>query len=275
MPVTPKGWLEDNRANWDARAKLHLDTPEYDLTAWREGKGNLSPIEHAELPDFRGKRVLHLQCHYGRDSLVFAQNGAAEVVGVDFSPVAITQARVIADELGFADHAHFVECNVYDTLDHIEGEFDLVFTSWGTIYWLPDLGPWGRVVAGALRKGGQFYIADAHPAAFILDDETPEPDGRPGWFMPYFNDEVFTEDQGQDYAGENARLPGRDHGWNHPLSETLCALTDNGMALNWVHEHDAIVWPMFQRLVKSNDRMWRWPDKRWFPLSWSCLATKS
>lgn len=274
MERVPDGWLDANRDNWDARAKLHLSTPEYDLGPLKDGTASLSDIEHAELPDFRGKRVLHLQCHYGRDTLVFAQNGAAEVVGVDFSPKAIAQAREIAEELGYGDRAKFIECNVYDTLDHIEGQFDLVFTSWGTINWLPDLGPWGQVVAGALKPGGQFYIADGHPAAFILDDLKPEADGRPGWFMPYFNDEVFREEQGQDYAGDNARLPGTDYCWNHPISETLGALWDAGLVVDRMREHDRIVWQMFNMLERGEDGMWRWPDKRWFPLSWSALAHK-
>lgn len=274
MAETPKGWLEANRANWDARARLHLDTPEYDLTPLREGRANLCPMEHAELPDFKGKRVLHLQCHYGRDSLVFLQDGAAEVVGVDFSPVAIAQARDIAEELGYGDRARFVECNVYDALDHIDGVFDLVYVSWGTIAWLPDLTGWARVVEGALKPGGRFYYADAHPAPFVLDDLTPEPDGRPGWFMPYFNDEVFTEAQGEDYAGDNARLPGTDHSWNHPISETLGALWDAGMVIDRINEHDSIVWPMFKMLVKGEDGMFRWPDKRWFPLSLTIQAHK-
>jgi len=165
-----------------------------------------------------------------------------------------------------------VECNVYDTLDHISGSFDLVYVSWGTIGWLPDLQGWARVVAGALKPGGRFYFADAHPAPLILDDETPEPDGRPGWFMPYFNDEVFVDENSLDYAGDNALLPGTDYAWNHPMSETLGALWDAGMIIDRINEHDSIVWPMFKMLVKDDDGMFQWPDKRWFPLSLSIQA---
>src|SRR5690242_1833142 len=121
FPVTAtEDWLETNRANWDERVAYHLDAPSYDLRALRDGRGRLHPIEGRELGDVRGKRILHLQCHFGRDTLTLAQQGA-EVVGLDFSKLAIKAAETLAAELGLSNRATFVEANVYDAPRVLEG----------------------------------------------------------------------------------------------------------------------------------------------------------
>jgi 2-polyprenyl-3-methyl-5-hydroxy-6-metoxy-1,4-benzoquinol methylase len=104
-------WREANRANWDERVRVHLNGPGYDLSDLRAGRGRLHAIEEAELGPVDGLRVLHLQCHFGRDGLTLAQRGA-EVVGLDFSHAAIEAANVLAAELGLAERARFVEADL-------------------------------------------------------------------------------------------------------------------------------------------------------------------
>jgi len=269
-------WSRANRANWDERVGVHLGPGGYDLTDLRAGRGRLNAIEEAELPPVVGRRVLHLQCHFGQDSLCLAQRGAT-VVGLDFSSAAIISARALADELGLADRTQFVQADVYDTTTAIPlpHGFDLVFVTWGAITWLPDIARWARIVAAMLRPGGQLYLAEGHPVAYVFDDETRLADGRPGFFAPYFLREPIIGDDPRDYADSQARLVhARTYNWIHPIGVLVTNLIGAGMTLDWLHEHDAVTWRMFACLVEDAAGLYRWPDKSWLPLAFSLLTTR-
>jgi len=271
----PPDWRSANRANWDERVAVHLGERGYDLSALRAGRGILNPIEEAELGPVNGLRILHLQCHFGADSLTLAQRGAAEVVGLDFSPAAIAAARRLATELGFADRVRFVEADVYDAPRAIPEprSFDLVYVTWGTIAWLPDVAAWARIVAQFLRPGGVFYFADGHPAAFVFDDAERQPNEMPGFFAPYFASEPLVTDDPRDYADPAARLiHARQYNWIHPLGTVVTALIASGLTLSWLHEHDSVPWCMFDILVEDAAGQYHWPDRPWLPLSFSLKA---
>jgi SAM-dependent methyltransferase len=243
---------------------------------WGGGRRRLNAIEEAELPSVGARRVLHLQCHFGRDSLCLAQRGA-EVVGLDFSPAAISAARGLADEVGLAERARFVLGDVYAAPQVVPPPhgFDLVFVTWGAITWLPDIVRWAGVVAAMLRPGGQLYLAEGHPAAYVFDDEARTADGRPGFFAPYFSPEPILSDDPRDYIDREARLVNaRCYSWIHPLGVLVSSLIGAGMTLEWLHEHDAVTWRMFECLVAGADGSFRWPDKPWLPLAFSLLATR-
>ncbi|MFB2586270.1 class I SAM-dependent methyltransferase [Herbiconiux liukaitaii] len=274
-PVDVRGgdWLDDNRATWNERVPLHLEGDFYDSSALLAGRGRLLELEEEALarrfPDgFEGLRVLHLQCHFGADTLVFAQRGA-EVVGLDFSQPAITAARELAATAGLADRARFVVANLYDARHLLPqpGSFDLVYTSWGTIGWLPDVAEWARIVAWFLKPGGRFFFADSHPAAWVFDDAGPGE--LPRFAYPYDDGGVATvEEQQGDYADESAVLENpRTWEWTHPLSSTLGGLLDAGLRLDRLGEHYELPWRMFHPLVRGDDGLWRWPERRWLPLA--------
>jgi len=266
-------WQALNRANWDERVPVHLGS--YSLAPLRAGHGRLNAIEEAELGPVAGLRVLHLQCHFGADTLSLAQRGAV-VTGVDFSAPAIDAARTLAAELGLA--ARFVLSDVYgapQALPEHRG-FDLVYTTWGTTTWLPDIGRWAEVVAGFLRPGGALYFADAHPTAYVFDDMAgTDAESRPGWFVPYFAREPLILDDPTDYADPAAHMANqRQVNWLHPLGDTLAALQGAGLRLEWLREHPRIAWQMFRCLVLDADGMWTWPDKPWLPLAMSLRAVR-
>jgi SAM-dependent methyltransferase len=271
-----RDWRALNRANWDERVGVHLGSPDYDLAPLRAGRGKLNPIEEAELGEVRDLEVLHLQCHFGADTLCLAQRGA-RVTGLDFSRPAIAEAGNLADELGLADRARFVCADLYDAPAAIgrPAAFDLVYVTWGTTVWLPDIRRWADVVAHFLKPGGRLYYADDHPAALVFDNETKLPDGRPGYFMPYLEGKPLITDDGLDYADPEARLANATNvSWLHPVSSLVGGLIDAGLSLDWLHEHAQLPWQMFQVLVKREDGDWHWPDKRWLPLALSLQATK-
>ncbi len=270
-------WRALNRANWDERVPIHLAAPIYDPAPLRAGLARKNAIEEAELGTVDGLRLLHLQCHFGRDTLILAQRGAT-VVGLDFSPPAIMAARALAEELGFADRARFVEADLYDAPDAIRepASFDRVYVTWGAICWLPDIAGWARIVAHFLRPGGSLYLAEGHPAALVFDDAVSQPDGRPGFFLPYFHSEPLVLEDATDYADPDARLTNaRTCQWIHPIGAVVTALISAGLRLDWLHEHDAITWRMFRCLIEGPDGLYRWPDKPWLPLAYSLQATRS
>ena len=269
-------WREANRANWDQRVALHLAPGGYDLTALRAGNDRLNPIEEAELGSVDGLRLLHLQCHFGHDSLIMAQRGAV-VTGLDFSGEAIRTARRLAEELGLADRARFVEADLYAAPQALPepASFDRVYVTWGAINWLPDIAGWARVVAHFLRPGGALYLCDQHPAMYVFDDATATPDGRPGWYWPYFAREALIEEVTRDNFGRRVALGAADHVWAHPRGAIVTSLIEAGLTLRWLHEHDAIAWPAFSCLVEGGPGLWRWPDRPWLPLSFSLWAERA
>ena len=272
-------WLDDNRSNWDERVPVHLASDFYDQEPLRRGEGVLDPIARAGIdrlyPDgLDGVRVLHLQCHFGSDTLSLVNHGAT-VVGLDFSRPAVEEARRMAGELDVADRARFVEANVYDAR-HILPEpesFDLVFTTWGTIGWLPDVAEWARIVAWFLKPGGRLFFADGHPAAFVFDGDGG-PGGLPGFAFPYAKPDAIEFDDPSDYADPDARIEhAKTWEWMHPLDEVMGALRDAGLSIDAFTEHFQLPWQIFPVTVPVGQGMFSWPVERWLPLSYELVAS--
>jgi SAM-dependent methyltransferase len=253
--------FEINRRNWEDRVAIHLrdTTGFYNIKGFIAGEDTLTPIEAAEIGDVRGKRLLHLQCHFGLDTLSLARRGA-DVTGLDISPSAITAARDLARQVDLP--ARFVEGNVYDAPTLTPGPFDIVFTTWGTINWLPDIRRWAQTIAAVLAPGGCFYFADGHPYTLMLEEVegrlfvVPRPQSTP---------DAPTEDGGDDdlttYTGDPTPLVNTASStWTHSLSGILTALLDAGLAIEMVREHDAAPWAFFNMTVRGPDRLYRLPE---------------
>jgi SAM-dependent methyltransferase len=271
-------WLDTNRAQWDERVPVHVASPMYDQSALLAGVGRLFHVEESELPrvapdGWEGLRVLHLQCHFGADTLVLAQRGAT-VVGIDFSEPAILEARALAERTGLTERARFVHANVYDARHMLPepDSFDVVYTTWGTIGWLPDTAEWARIIAWFLKPGGRLYFADGHPAAFVFESRG-EP--LPAFAYPYAEPDPVVIDEQGTYADETARFEHtRTWEWMHPLGETVTRLIDAGLRLDFLHEHYSVPWRMFDELVHREGEGWGWPAQQWLPLGMSLGATK-
>jgi SAM-dependent methyltransferase len=269
-------WRAINRARWDEAVGIHLGPGGYDLSDLRAGQGQMNAIEEDELGPVAGRRVLHLQCHFGRDTLILAQRGAT-VVGLDFSAPAIAAAQDLARELGLDSRARFVRSDLYDARAAIPepASFDLVYVTWGAINWLPDIAEWARIIAHFLKPGGALYLAEAHPGAYVFDDAAEGMNGMPGVFAPYFQAGPVEVDNPRDYVDPNARLANsRTLEFIHPLGSIIGGLLDAGLRLEWFHEHAAVTWRMFAMLVEDERGLFRWPDKPWLPLAFSLRASK-
>lgn len=261
-----------NRANWDERVAVHLRSAFYDVEGFRRGETDLGPIEVAEIGDIAGLRVAHLQCHFGMDTMYLARRGA-RVTGLDFSANAIAAARALATETGSS--ADFVEGDLYDAPPLLgSGVYDLVFTSWGTIIWLPDIVRWAQVVATLLKPGGRLYFLDGHPAARALDQDDADAPIQPRY--AYFRDAPIEFDVQGSYADRDAVFTHtRTVEWDHPLGAIVDALLAAGMRLTALREHDAAAWQMWPCLVEGPDGLWRMPAGRPnLPLSLTIEAVK-
>jgi SAM-dependent methyltransferase len=262
-----------NRAWWDGVVEAHVNSPMYLTQAFRAGGDTLHPIESAEIGDVAGKTLVHLQCHFGLDTLSLARRGA-KVAGLDFSANALAQARRLAEEAGI--DARFVESNVYDAAKALGETYDIAYVTWGAINWLPDLDRWARVVAAILKPGGFLYLLEGHPYALVLDQKTAEEPLTPGW--PYFaHTAPQVIDQDGTYADRDAKLVHtRTHEWAHPISEILGALIGAGLTIEMFHEHERLAWQLWPCLEYDGNRMYRLPEgKPPLPLSFSIKARKA
>jgi 2-polyprenyl-3-methyl-5-hydroxy-6-metoxy-1,4-benzoquinol methylase len=262
-----------NRRSWDERAAIHArdTTGFYALDRFRAGENPLNGIEAAELGDVRGKRVLHLQCHIGLDTLRLARLGAV-VTGLDFSSAAVEAARGLARGTGL--QADFVEGTVDEAPRLTPGPFDLVFTTWGVLCWLPDIRNWARVVASVLAAGGELYCADAHPGFSMLEEVA-------GRLVPTYDfqtpaDRPLEFKDATTYTGDPTILTHQSmREWIHPLSAILGALIDAGLTITMFREHENLPWQAVPMLVPTPEQRWRLPDGHpRVPLSFSVRARK-
>lgn len=220
---------QSNRELWDGWTELHEGSNFYDLEGFRAGASSLNQLELDELGDVTGKSLLHLQCHFGLDTLSWARLGA-RVTGVDFSERAVELARSLAAELELP--ARFVHTDVYDLAGILEDRFDIVYTSYGVLWWLPDLRPWASLIAELLEPGGVFYMAEFHPFLNLLDDDGRGPVGS------YFSSAgPMRYAATGSYAAPDAGEEHECFGWAHSISEILSALDEAGLELEFFHEH--------------------------------------
>lgn len=242
-----------NRAMWDEIAPVHLAAYN-EVALLREGAEILDEIELREIGDVSGRRMLHLQCHIGTDSLAWVRHGAI-VTGLDFSSESIACANRLKEELGL--HARFVHANVYDARSAIDETFDIVYTSKGVLCWLRDLDEWGRIVAHFLKPGGTFYLMESHPILNPLD-ETPS--GEISFVYPYFHrDEPTAWSDQADYADSDYIRHGPTYEWDWTVADIVNALLCAGLRIELLGEYDRLFYRRFPSMETEDDRWFQLP----------------
>jgi SAM-dependent methyltransferase len=256
-------YFEANKVLWNQRTAVHKDSSFYDVAGFKAGVNTLTPIELNEVGDVKGKSLLHLQCHFGLDTMSWSRLGA-KCTGIDLSDDAIKLAKELNEELKL--DAKFICCNVYDL--HPQNKesskvsppsgggdlewaaFDIVFTSYGTIGWLPDLDKWAEIISFYLKPGGIFYIAEFHPVIWMFDDEFTH--------IKYYYDNrevIVTENYGT-YTNRKAHITGKEYGWNHSISEVVNALIKQGLQIQQLNEFMYSPYPNFSNTVPGEDGQW-------------------
>jgi 2-polyprenyl-3-methyl-5-hydroxy-6-metoxy-1,4-benzoquinol methylase len=265
-----------NRANWDDRVPIHEGA--YGVEAFAD-PDHRSDVVRDDLPaltpwlpggSLAGLDVCHLQCHIGTDTVSLAREGA-RVTGVDFSPPALASAAALAERLGV--EVTWVETDVLDARAAVTGDFDVVYTSIGTICWLADLDRWAAQVAALLRPSGVFYIRDGHPALYALDEDADELVTR----YRYFPDGTAQQwDDPGTYLGEGTVAHPRTYEWPHPLSEIVNALLGAGLRIRRLDEGRTLPWQFSPRMEPTGDGSWAWPEteRDRLPTTYTIVATR-
>ena len=247
------------RRNWNERTPIHAASDFYDVAGFRTGRITLTDIETSELGPVDGKSILHVQCHFGMDTMSWARLGAT-ATGVDISDAAIDLARELNDELGTG--VRFIRSNVYDLPEVLDEQFDVVYTGVGAICWLPDLDAWAAVIARFLKPGGTFYMLDVHPMSLVFD-AVQGPDGKTDLrpVYSYFPDPAGILDDGErpTYAGATPiRTPVYE--WQHSLSEVVNALLRAGLTIEFLNEFPVAPYRAFPQM-RHRDGWWRLPER--------------
>lgn len=261
-------YLQANQQLWNEWTTLHEQAPRYKVAAFKAGASTLRPVERAELTDVMGKTLLHLQCHFGLDTLSWARTGAI-VTGVDLSDRPIDLARSLSAELNIP--ATFVCSDLFDLSNRLSGQFDIVFTSYGVLNWLNDLKAWAAIIAHFLKPGGVFYMVEFHPFSRVFDSDSPELKVTNPY---YFTEERFRFAAQGSYAAEGSVLF-HGYNWNHSLSEIFNALIGAGLQIQFFNEFPFTLRERIAGMVQREDGLWRLTSQHGMvPLLFSLRARK-
>lgn len=236
-------YIAINQALWNAKTPYHVASAFYDNEAFINGAQTLKEPELQLLGDVSGLRILHLQCHFGQDSLSLARMGAS-ITGVDFSEEAIANARKLNEQLGLG--CTFICADVYNLPEELNGQFDIVFTSYGTIVWLPSITKWAKSIARCLKPGGRFVFAETHPLAMMYDDNFK------GILYSYFNRGYIEETEQGTYADRSANIMLPSVTWNHTMADVVQSLINEGLAITQLHEYDYSPHEAFGNMVETS-----------------------
>jgi len=267
--LTLTDYTNSNRVHWNARTAVNA--ARYDIAGFKVGKSTLNPIELEELNDVAGKSMLHLQCHFGLDTLSWARLGA-HVTGVDFSDDAIALAERLTQETGL--DARFICTDIYKLTQVLEDKFDIIYTSGGVLFWLSDLGQWAKIIAHFLKPGGILYLQEEHPFLNVFDDSDDVTELHTCY--PYFHTGQPIRIEGfLPFSDPAANQRSVEYSWSFSFSDILNALIAAGLRLDYLHEFSHGSNRRFPFMVQSEEGRWRWKDAtNNIPLTFSLQATK-
>lgn len=259
-------YLKTNKDSWNKRTEVHYDSAFYDNENFKKHGNSLNEIELEFLQNIEGKKILHLQCHFGQDSISLSKLGA-EVTGVDLSDVAIEKAQNLAKEMNV--DTQFICSDIYNLPKRLNEKFDFVFSSYGTVGWLPDSNKWAEVISRFLKPGGKFVFAEFHPVVWMFDDNLEKIAYR------YFNSEPIIETDQGTYTDSDKEISETSITWNHSLSEVFNSLKNNGLRVEEFKEYDYSPYNCFQNMIEFEVKKFRFEhlDNK-IPMVYSLVAIK-
>lgn len=240
-----ENYIEINKQSWNSRLESHLRSDFYDLDGFLRGDSSLNDIELKLLGDIKGKNILHLQCHFGQDTISLARLGA-NVTGVDLSDKSIEKAKELSKKTQTS--VTFICCNIYELPQYLDKQFDIIFTSYGTIGWLPDLDKWASIISNYLKPNGKFVFAEFHPVVWMFDDDFKKIEYN------YFKSDAIIEIENGTYADRDANFTLESVTWNHAMSEVVNSLIKNGLEINSLDEFDYSPYNCFNKMAEIEEK---------------------
>ncbi len=238
-------YIEINKKLWDSKTEFHFDSEFYNVEAFLKGEDSLNSIEMGLLGDVKNKKVLHLQCHFGMDTLSLSRHGAL-ATGIDFSEKAIEKAKKLNEKLG--TNARFIQSDVYNLPEVLDEKFDIIYTSYGVIGWLPDMKKWAEVISHYLKPGGDLVFVEFHPVIWMFSYDFKAVE------YEYMNSTPIVEELEGTYADKDAQIKEKSVSWNHGLSEVLDSLIKAGLNITDFREYNYSPYDCFQNTVKIGER---------------------
>lgn len=237
-------YLTANKKWWNNVAPLHLRSDLYDLTNFKKGKSSLVSIEQEELGNVEGKKILHLMCHFGMDTLSLARLGAS-ATGVDLSDKSIRIAKKLSGELKVP--AKFICCDIFELPNILNEKFDVVFTSYGVLLWISNIKKWAKIISRFLKEGGVFYIVEVHPFTNMLSYDFK-------LFYKYFKRGPYVDDSDGTYTDWNENIKGATYEWAYTISDVFNSLTSAGLKIEFVHEFPFTMYDQFPGFMEKNEK---------------------
>lgn len=271
-----KKYFDANKELWDEFARLHYETEseDYSVKSFLEGETTLKSYELKEMGNVKGKSLLHLQCHFGLDTLSWAREGAL-VTGIDISSEGIRLAKLLAKQTIL--EANFIESDLYDLPKILYEKFDIVYTSIGVLCWLNDLKKWGQIITHFLKPGGFFYIAEIHPFSMIFDNESKGIKELQVYYN-YFHDPIPMEFFADgSYASDGFKIESKkeSYEWAHSMSDIINSLIEAGLRIEFLNEYPFTVWKQFPFAELGPDGLYHLKNqKAEIPLLFTLKAVK-
>ncbi|MFD7639238.1 class I SAM-dependent methyltransferase [Kitasatospora sp. NPDC059795] len=263
--------ISANREGFNLRARAHMQSSYYNVEQFKQGHNMLRKLEREELGDVSGKTLLELQCHIGVNSLSLARMGA-KVTGTDISDEAVDIARGLAAELDL--DAQFVQANLYDLPGVLDGQFDMVFTGYGTLSFLPDIDAWAKVATQYVKPGGTLTVVEIHPMLTLMGDV----DGELRIARSLFRSRDVHHEMSSTYSDRiEDEVEVETHsiyGWRWSIEQVVNALINAGMTIERIREVPYDARQRLPLMVPDGDHNWRIPGDP-IPLSFSCIARRA
>jgi 2-polyprenyl-3-methyl-5-hydroxy-6-metoxy-1,4-benzoquinol methylase len=260
-------YIDINKKLWNRKTEIHYDSDFYDVNSFIKGRDSLNPVEIELLGDIKGKKVLHLQCHFGQDSISLSRRGAV-VTGVDFSENAIEKARNLNNQVG--TNVEFIQSDIYKLPENLDEKFDIVYTSYGVIGWLPDMVEWAKIINHFLKPKGKFIIVEFHPIIWMFSYDFKKIE------FNYMDSAPIVEELEGTYTDRNAEIKEESVCWNHGLSTVINSLLKTGLKITDFQEYNDSPYDCFENTVKLEDGKFKikgLEDK--IPMLYSVIAEKS
>ena len=259
-------YIEVNKKSWNKRTEWHIDSDFYQLDEFKKGKTSLQKIELELLGDIKNKSLLHLQCHFGQDTMSLERMGA-NTTGIDFSDKAINEAKTLAQQLDLK--SNFICSDIYKLPEILDQQYDIVFTTYGTIGWLPDINKWAKIVSKYLKPGGKFIFAEFHPFIWMYDNKLEFIE------FSYFKSDPILETESGSYAKKDEETKLDYVSWNHGLAEVINSMIKNGLKILDFQEYNYSPYNIFKDMEENEKNKFtvkKFGNK--VPLVYSIVATK-